>query len=349
MTTDSLDLLRRYVNDGSEAAFAELAERHLPLVFSAALRQVGGDAATAEDVAQAVLTDLARKAPRLLRHPSLSGWLYTSTRHLAAKARRTEQRRRVREQTAHDMNQLLQAPAAEPLWEELRPVLDDAMHDLHAADREAVLLRYFERRPLAEVGARLGLTENAARMRVDRALDKLRAALAKRGVASTAAALALVLADQAIGSVPAGLADRIGPAALAGAGGGGGERQARGHDACGWGLRHRRLPAGPESPERRGPGLRGHDAGRGHHRRRRPVRVRPSAAREARGGGTGAAAQRHRPANLDPSAPRQRGNPAGRNQRRHRGRTPVALAIRAPRPAPGHPFRHSADRSPGRP
>lgn len=124
--------------------------------------------------------------PRLTRHSSLTGWLYTSTRYLAAKARRTEQRRRAREQEAYAMNQLLQSPDSDPAWNELGPVLDDAMHELGAVDCEAVLLRYFESRLLAEVGRRLGLTENAARMRVDRALDKLRAALAKRGVTSTA-------------------------------------------------------------------------------------------------------------------------------------------------------------------
>ena len=68
------------------------------------------------------------------------------------------------------MNQLLESPGPGPDWQELRPVLDDAMHDLNATDRDAVLMRYFEERPLAEIGARLGLTENAARMRVDRAM-----------------------------------------------------------------------------------------------------------------------------------------------------------------------------------
>ena len=222
MTTENSELLRRYVADRSESAFATLVERHLGLVYSAALRQVSGDTQAAQDVTQAVFCDLARQAPRLTRHPSLTGWLYTSTRYLAAKARRTEQRRRAREQQAHAMNQLLQTGNPDPAWQELRPVLDDAMHELNAADREAVLLRYFEKRPLAEIGARLGLTENAARMRVERAVDKLRAVLAKRGVTSTAAALAASLAQHTVGAAPAGLATQVTRAALtAGVVGGG--------------------------------------------------------------------------------------------------------------------------------
>ena len=182
-------LLQRYVADRSEPAFTELVRQHIDLVYSAALRQVNGDATTAQDVTQAVFTDLARKAPRLLRHLSLTGWLYTSTRYLCAKARRTEQRRVAREQEAYTMNQLLHSTDSDPAWQELRPVLDEAMHDLSADDREAVLLRFFEQRSLAEIGTRLGLTEDTARKRVARALDKLRAGLARRGITSTVAAL----------------------------------------------------------------------------------------------------------------------------------------------------------------
>jgi protocatechuate 3,4-dioxygenase beta subunit len=113
------------------------------------------------------------------------------------------------------MNQLLESPGPDPDWQELRPVLDDAMHDLNATDRDAVLMRYFEERPLAEIGARLGLTENAARMRVDRAMEKLRTALAKRGVSSTAAALAVGLAQHAVNAAPSALTRQVSQAALA--------------------------------------------------------------------------------------------------------------------------------------
>jgi len=221
------ELLRRYVAGQSETAFAELVRRHIALVYSAALRQVHGDAQAAQDVTQAVFTDLARKAPGLTNHPSLTGWLYTSTRYLAAKARRAEQSRRSHEQEAHQMNQLLQSADSDTTWQELRPMLDEAMHDLSATDREAVLLRYFERLPLAEIGARLGLTDKAAHMRVERAIDRLRAALAKRGVTSTVTALAVLLSARAVGAVPAGLAAQVSNAAVATVAAGG---------ALGWGL-----------------------------------------------------------------------------------------------------------------
>ena len=128
MTTN--ELLRGYAADRSETAFAELVRRHIDLVYSAALRQVRGDAATAEDVTQAVFIELARRAPHLVRHTALTGWLYTSTRFLAGKARRAEQRRQAREQEAHVMNQLLQPAESDLAWQELQPLLDEVMHEL---------------------------------------------------------------------------------------------------------------------------------------------------------------------------------------------------------------------------
>ena len=203
------ELARCYAEEGSEAAFAELVKRYIDFVYSAAFRQVSGDAHLAQDVTQSVFVDLARKAGSLTERTVLSGWLYTSTRYAAAKAVRGEQRRRAREQESFLMQEPFNIPGAESSWETVRPVLDNAMHALSDGDRNAVLLRFFENRPLAEVGARLGLSEDAARMRVRRALEKLRDLLGRRGVSSTTAALAALLAEQTVGAAPAGLAASV--------------------------------------------------------------------------------------------------------------------------------------------
>ena len=165
-----------------------------------------------------LFTDLARKAAEFARRPVLAGWLYTSTRYAAAQAVRTEARRQAREQEAHMSDQLLGETETAADWAQLRPVIDDALHALGETEREAVLLRFFEGRPFAEIGARLNVTEDAARMRVDRALDKLRGGLARHGVTSTAAALGAALAALAGAAVPAGLAVSITGAAVAGGG-----------------------------------------------------------------------------------------------------------------------------------
>jgi RNA polymerase sigma factor (sigma-70 family) len=214
--TEDAELLSRYAAEQSEAAFAELTRRHVDLVHSAALRLVNGDIHAAQDVTQQVFTEAARQAKRLARHPALVGWLYTTTRQMALRMNRTEQRRQAREQEANMMNQLLHDDTPPADWNRLRPVIEDAMHELDDQDRHAVLLRYFQNKSHHEVGAALNLTENAARMRVDRALDKLRGKLARHGITTTAAALAAVVAANAVQAAPAGFAATISAAAIAG-------------------------------------------------------------------------------------------------------------------------------------
>jgi len=222
--SDDPTLLRRFASERSEAAFAELVERHVNLVYSAALRQVGGNSHLARDVSQQVFVELARHAPALARHPVLTGWLYTTAHHTACKTMRAERRRRAREQEALNMEEVLSNPTPAADWSRLRPVLDEVMQDLGERDRTAVLLRYFEGRPFGEVGAALSLNENAARMRVERALEKMRLRLARRGVTSTTAALGALLANQAVTAAPAGMGAAVAAAAVASAavvGGGG--------------------------------------------------------------------------------------------------------------------------------
>lgn len=212
--TDDVELLRQYARDGSEAAFAELVRRHLDLVYSAALRRVGGDAHLAQDVVQRVFIALARQAAALGEHPVLIGWLYTTSRFAAARVVRAEKRRQAREQEAHLMQDSTLEPSADPEWQQLRPVLDEAMDQLAARDREALLLRYFSGGSFAVVGTKLGVTEEAARKRVDRALGQLRARLSQRGISSPAMAVALLLERQAVSAAPSGLATAVSSAAL---------------------------------------------------------------------------------------------------------------------------------------
>jgi len=214
MTPDS-ELLRDYAETKSEEAFAELVRRHVNLVYSAALRQVNGDAHLAQDVAQTVFTNLARKAAPLSCRASLTGWLYTSAHFAAAKIVRGENRRRDREKKY--MREPISETAPEPDWNKLRPVLDEVMHELKEADREAILLRYFENRPFAEIGEKFGLNENAARRRVERALEKLRAVFLRRGVAATTALVSVISAN-AVQIAPTGLAATLTSASLAAAG-----------------------------------------------------------------------------------------------------------------------------------
>ena len=209
------ELLRRYAESRSEESFAELVRRHLNLVYFAALRR-SGDAHLAEDIAQSVFTTLARQAALLSRHAVLTGWLYTTTRYTAAKAVRTEHRRKSREQEAETMNELFRDGGISADWEKLRPVIDQALDELDDRDREAVLMRCLQNRPFAEIGVALRLSEDTARKRVERALDRLHALLARRGVTSTSAALAMVLANQASAAAPAGLAASVTGTALAG-------------------------------------------------------------------------------------------------------------------------------------
>ena len=192
------ELIRRYAEEKSEAAFAELVQRHLDLVYSAALRRLAGDTHAAADVTQQVFTALARQAAALKRCAVLPGWLYATTRNVAVDFIRTEQRRRAREQEAHTMQETISPSEPTGDWELLRPLLDAAMDELPAADREAVLLRYFAKYPFAEIGAALRVSEDAARMRGDRALEKLRTLLARRGVTSSSIALAVVLSSEVI-------------------------------------------------------------------------------------------------------------------------------------------------------
>jgi RNA polymerase sigma factor (sigma-70 family) len=205
--TESQELLADYAENGSESAFRDLVARYVDLVHSAALRLVGGDREIAEDVTQVVFLQLARNADKLARDSFLGGWLHRNTCFEASKTMRGEQRRRAREKQAAFMNSLTDHSAAN--LEKIGPVLDEAINLLGIDDRTAIVLRFFEQRDFRAVGAALGSNEDAARMRVNRALDKLHILLLRRGVTMSAIALGTALTVQAVSAAPAGLATAI--------------------------------------------------------------------------------------------------------------------------------------------
>jgi uncharacterized protein (TIGR03435 family) len=219
---DDHELLAQYAQgprENSEAAFAALAERHVNLVYSTALRSVGNSHA-AEEVSQAVFIVLANKAGKLANKASkfsrrvvLSGWLYQTTRLTAANFLRGEIRRQQREQEAF-MQSTLQEPADDLAWRQIAPLLDEALGKLGDRDRNAILLRFFEGKSLAEVGAAAGTSEDAAKMRVNRALEKLRKIFDRRGAPFSVAAIAGAVSANSVHAAPVGLAKTISAVAL---------------------------------------------------------------------------------------------------------------------------------------
>jgi uncharacterized protein (TIGR03435 family) len=208
-----MELLRDYARHGSEAAFAELVRRHVNLVYSAALRHVG-IAAHAEEIAQAVFVILARKAARLRPDTILEAWFYQTTRLTSLSFLRGERRRHWREQEAC-MQTALQESGEPPIWNQLAPLLDEAMARLGKTDREAVVLRYFKGKSLNEVAAALKTTEAAAQSRVHRAVGKLQNYFLQRGIDSTTAAIAGAISANSIQAAPLALAKTVTAVALA--------------------------------------------------------------------------------------------------------------------------------------
>ena len=204
-------LLRAYAEHRSEPAFAELLRRHVDFVYSAALRMVC-DSHLAEDVTQGVFVALAKNASQLTDHPVLSGWLHRTAQNIAAQTVRTDVRRRAREQEAVAMNELLSSET-DASWEHIAPHLDAALGELNELDRDALLLRYFERKSAREIAQTLDISDDAAQKRVSRAVERLREFFAKRGLTVGASGLVVVIFANAVQAAPVGLAVTISTAA----------------------------------------------------------------------------------------------------------------------------------------
>ena len=207
------DLLEQFARDHSEAAFAALVERHIGIVHSVALRHTANPQ-HAQDITQVVFIILARKAPALSRKTILAGWLYHTARLVAANFQRAEIRRIRRDQEVF-MQSTLQESTADPLWPELSPLLDEAMSRLRASDRDALVLRYFQNKSLAEVGAVMGLAERTAQKRILRAIEKLRTYFAKRGVTNTADEIAKSISANSVQAVSPALIKTVAATAFA--------------------------------------------------------------------------------------------------------------------------------------
>ena len=204
-------LLRAYADRRSDPAFAELVRRHLDHVHSAALRMVN-DSHLAQDVTQGVFVALAKNAGQLTDRAVLSGWLHRTAQNIAAQTVRTDVRRRAREQEAAAMNELLaHDPGTD--WKDIAPHLDAALGELPEPDRDALMLRYFERKTAREMAQTLGISDEAAQKRVSRAVEHLRELFAKRGVTAGATGLAVLLTANAVQAAPVGLAVTISAAA----------------------------------------------------------------------------------------------------------------------------------------
>lgn len=198
---NAIDLLRQFRERRSENAFAELVRRYASLVYSVARRRLD-NSALAEEASQNVFIRLASSPPSLPNDAALLGWLHRTTLHVSIDLWRAESRRLAREQKAAAMQP---ANSTESVWADLAPVLDEALDELPEPDRATLLLRFFEDRKMRELGEVLGISEDAAKMRVGRSLDRLRERLAHRGITTSAAALGVMLAENVSIAAPAAL------------------------------------------------------------------------------------------------------------------------------------------------
>ena len=212
MEMEDAELIRSYVKTGSEDAFAELVSRYVDMVYSTASRQVG-HAQLAEEVSQNVFTLLARKAPALTQFKSLGGWLHRATCFIAAQTIRAEMRRRQRERLAAVMNE---SATDSDCWEQIAPQLDIAINQLSSADRMAIVARFLQSKSIREVAGALNVSEEAAKKRIARAVEKLHRTLSGRGLAVSSTALATLLLSRAAEAAPHGLSRIITASAVPG-------------------------------------------------------------------------------------------------------------------------------------
>src|SRR5262245_22131577 len=208
MANDDMALVQEYARDRSEQAFSTLVSRHIDLVYSVAMRQVH-NTHLAEEITQVVFIILARKAAALSPKTILSGWLYRTTRYASSNALKLQNRRQQHEQEAH-MQSITNESESEPdAWNQIAPALDAAMAGLSEADHNAIVLRFFDGKSLREVGDAMGASEEAAKKRVNRALEKLRKFFVRRGITLSTVVIAGALSTHSLQAAPGGLAASV--------------------------------------------------------------------------------------------------------------------------------------------
>ncbi len=208
------DLLEQYLQHGSESAFTDLVNRYVNLAYSVAQRQVR-DPGLAEEVVQQTFCLLSQKARHLAQYNNLAGWIYRATYNLSLKALRNERIRREREHAMANLDQPTLGDTSNAPWESLVPLLDEALTQLPDNDRAVLVLRFTQHKPLREVGEAMGTSEAAAKMRLGRALDKLRHFFKGRGISCTSVSLIAAMAALSTTAAPAGLTASSVAAALA--------------------------------------------------------------------------------------------------------------------------------------
>lgn len=201
-------LLQEFVRQGSQRAFSQLVERHKDWLYSACLRRLR-DPSLAEDATQAVFVALARKAPKLLNVTALSPWLHQTAKYAAANIERTRARRTHHESEAAAMIRAQSQPEPQSNWEQIAAELEPALDRLRLHDRQTILLRFYEQKTHEQIAAILDISENAAKKRLSRAIDRLRSVLSKRGVVVTASCLTGLLLTNVSSAAPITLAASV--------------------------------------------------------------------------------------------------------------------------------------------
>lgn len=205
MSTSDHQLLQQHQRDPSGPALAKLVDRHLSLVHSVA-RRITANNEAARDISQTVFLRLVKKASNIPPSLPLTAWFHRETHSASVDYVRSEVRRQKREQTAASLEAM--KANSEP-WDQLAPEIDGAIDELSENDRALVLLRFYQNKTHPEIARELGINHDAARMRTNRALEKLRAILSKRGITTTTALLATTLPTNAVSPAPASLATAI--------------------------------------------------------------------------------------------------------------------------------------------